>query len=135
MINEVLQRLNDDTGAQNVWLADSLESSTKEDWLGTQPPIDESWQSPFAGQSVERAFEYLATVSREISLNRTYIMVLDKTLYKQKDWLAIYQIDENGEITSIPCTAHDCMLFIDPYSWHLWPEYLEQWREDGEPIF
>jgi hypothetical protein len=106
-----------------------------EDRIGTIAPIDESWQSPFGGKSVEDAFEYLATVSLELSLNRTYIMVLNKALYEQEDWLVIYCIDEDGEITSIPCDTQMCMVHIDSYSWHHWPQYLEEWREEGKPVF
>jgi hypothetical protein len=135
MINEVLARTSDKTRADNVWLADSIESLIEEDEVATMPPVDESWQSPFAGQPVEKAFEYLATVSLEKSLNRAHIVVLNKALYEQKDWLAIYQIDENGEITSVPCATRLCMVFIDSYTLHLWPEYLEEWRRDGKPIF
>jgi hypothetical protein len=137
MINEVLVKTIKDTGADDVWLADTIESLivADEDRDGTKAPINELWQSPFSGKSVEEAFKYLATVSLELSLNRTYIMVLNKALYEQKDWLVIYRIDEDGEITSIPCDTQMCMVHIDSYSWHHWPEYLEEWREEGKPVF
>jgi hypothetical protein len=135
MINDVLIQVNERTKAYNVWLADSVVSLTEEDQVATEVPIDESWQSPFAGYSVEEAFKYLATVSVENSLNRTYIIVLNKALYEQKNWVVIYRIDENGEITSIPCVAQMAMVHIDSYSWHIWPECLEQWHKHGWPIF
>jgi hypothetical protein len=48
------------------------------------PPVDESWQTPFVGQSVEEAFRLLATVPLEKSLNRTFIVVLNKALYNRE---------------------------------------------------
>jgi hypothetical protein len=43
-----------------------------EDEVATMPPVDESWRPPFAGQPVEKTFEYLATVSLEKSLRSAY---------------------------------------------------------------
>lgn len=121
----------------NIWAADtnSLEDLTEEDEEATVPPIEESWQSPFAGQSVKNAFEPLALVPLDKSLNRTFIIVLNQALYEQKKWVVIYRIDEGGEITSILCVAHMCMTFIDSETEHHWPEYLEEWRRYGKPIF
>jgi hypothetical protein len=135
MINDFLEKVNEQIEVYDLWPADSIESFPEEGDLATEPPVDESWQSPFAGHSVEEAFKYLATVDLEKSLNRTYIVVLHKALYEQKDWVMIYRIDENGEITSIPCVAQMAMIHIDSYSWHIWPECLEQWHKHGWPIF
>jgi hypothetical protein len=137
MINEVLEQVHKRCHIHDIWLADTVipEGLTDEDDEATVPPIDESWQSPFVGQPVDRAFEFLATMSPEKSLNRTFIIVWNKALYERKNWVVIYRIDENGEITCIPCAAHMCMVFVDSYTWHLWPEYLEEWYKDGKPIF
>ena len=137
MINEVLEQVYRKCHIHNIWLADtvSLDDLTEEDEEATVPPIDSSWRSPFVGQSVEEAFEFLATVPLDKSLNRTFVIGWDQALYEQKRWVMIYRIDANGGITSIPCVAHMCMTFIDSGTEYRWPEYLEEWRKYGKPIF
>lgn len=137
MINDVLEQVYQKCHIHNIWIADTdhLEGLTEENEEATVPPIHRSWQSPFIGQSVEKAFEFLATVPLEKSLNRTYIVVWNQALYEQERWVVICRIDEEGEITSIPCAAYMCMTFIDSGTEHLWPEYLEEWRKYGKPIF
>lgn len=137
MINEVLEQVHKKCHIHNIWLAETIlpEGLTDEDDEATVPPIDESWQSPFVGQPVEEAFKFLSMTSIEKSLNRTFIVVWNKALYERQKWVVIYRIDENGEITSVPCAAHMCMVFIDSNTWHHWPEYLVDWREEGKPIF
>lgn len=121
----------------DVELADTIlpDGLTEDDGEATVPPVDESWQSPFVGQSVDEAFRFLATVSPEKSLNRTFIVVLNKALFDQKKWLILYRINERGEITSAPCAAHMTMVYINSYNWHIWPELLDKWRKHGKPVF
>ena len=137
MINKLLEQVYEKCHIHKIWLADTnfLGDLTEEDEEATVPPIDESWQPPFVGQSVEKAFHFLSTLPLDKSLNRTFIIVWDQSLYEQKRWAVIYRIDENGEITSIPCAAQMCMTFIDSGTECRWPEYLEEWRKDGKPIF
>lgn len=137
MINEVLEQVYKKCHIHNIWLAhlDSLGDLTEEDEEATVPPIEESWQSSFVGQSFEDAFKCLATTPLEKSLNREFIIVWNQALYERRNWVVICRLDENGEITSIPCVAHMCMTFIDSGTEHRWPEYLEEWRNSGKPIF
>lgn len=117
MIDNLLEQVNAKLRIDNVWLADTTipDGLTEEDGEATIPPIDASWQSSFVGKSVEEAFEFLATIPLDKSLNRTYIIVLDRKLYEQKKWGLLYRIDEEGEITCVPCAAHMCMVYIDSY--------------------
>jgi len=137
MINEVLKEVYKNCHIHNIWLADpdSLEGLLEEDEEATVPPIDESWQSPFLGLTIEQAFEFVGKAPLEKSLNRELIIVWDQALYEQKRWVVICRIDGGGEITSIPYLAHMCMVFIDSGTEHLWSEYLEEWQKHGKPIF
>ena len=66
----------------HLWLADKkAESLPEEPDLATVPPVVEDWQSAFAGQTIEQAFEFLSTLptDAEVSINRTYIVLLDKS--------------------------------------------------------
>jgi hypothetical protein len=135
MINEVLEKVYKELGVYHLWLADNkAESLPEEPDLATVPPIAEDWQSAFAGQTIEQAFEFLSTLPThaEVSINRTYIVVLDKHLYRTRDWVIVCKIDSEGIITTVPCAASNSILHIDSYSWHLWPEYVERWRREGK---
>jgi hypothetical protein len=137
MINGFLEQVNKESQVHNIWLADSSipDGLTDEDGEATVPPIDAKWQSAFFGNTVEQAFEFLATVPIQKSLNRTYIIVLDGALYEQKNWVVLHRIDEEGEITSVPCAAHMCMVYLDSYTWDRWPDHLNAWRKHCRPIF
>ncbi|KAH0037938.1 hypothetical protein KCU78_g1578, partial [Aureobasidium melanogenum] len=102
MINGLLEQVNKESQIYNIWLAETAipDGLTEEDGEATVPPIDGNWQSAFVGDTVEQAFEFLTKIPLEKSLNRTYIIVLDKNLYEQKNWVVLYRIDEEGEITS-----------------------------------
>ncbi|KAG9949376.1 hypothetical protein KCU85_g4316, partial [Aureobasidium melanogenum] len=116
MINDYLQRVIKHSNVYNLWLADmDPQNLTEDDEDATIPQVNLTWQSPFVGKTSEEAFEYLATIPLKMALNREYLVVLDKALYKQKDWVIIYRIDEEGEITCIPCTAHMTLVYINSY--------------------
>lgn len=137
MINEVLEKVYDESGVYHLWLADDNPESLPVDHdCATVPPISLNWQSRFAGQSIEQAFEFLSTlpVDTDVSINRTYIVVLDTELYKTRDWVIVCKIDEHGTITTVPCAAKNPILHIDSYSWHLRPQYLDRWRIEGRPF-
>jgi hypothetical protein len=127
MIDEVLELVYRELEVHEIWLADTElpEGLTEEDGEATVPPINQTWHSPFAGQPIEEAFRFLALVPLEKSLNRTSLIVLDRALYDREKWIVLYRIDERGEITSAPCTAHMCMVYVDSYNWHMWPPHLE----------
>jgi hypothetical protein len=135
MINEVLEKVYEESGVYHLWAADNkAESFPKEPDLATVPPIAEDWQSAFAGQTIEQAFEFLSTlpIDVKVSVNRTYIVLLDKHLYRTRGWVIVCKIDKEGTITTVPCAASNPILHIDSYSWHLWPEDVDTWRREGK---
>jgi hypothetical protein len=135
MINEVLERVYEESGVYHLWLADDkTESLPNEPDLASVPPIEQDWQSAFAGQTIEQAFEFISALptDAEVSMDRTYIVVLDTHLYRTKDWVMVCKIDRGGIITTVPCEASSPILHIHSYTGHLWPEYLERWRREGK---
>ncbi|KAG9614766.1 hypothetical protein KCU86_g258, partial [Aureobasidium melanogenum] len=102
MINGLLEQVNKESQIYNIWLAETAipDGLTEEDGEATVPPIDGNWQSAFVGDTVEQAFEFLTKIPLEKSLNRTYIIVLDKNLYEQKNWVVLYRIDEEEDMNS-----------------------------------
>jgi hypothetical protein len=136
VINDYLNKVIQHSNVYNLWVAGTTqEGLTDEDDDATIPPMDPTWLSPFVEKSVEHAFAYLATLPLNLSVNREYLVVLNKMLYQQKGWIIIYRIDEKGVITCIPCTAHMTPTYLNSYLWHRWPAYLEEWRKQGKPIF
>lgn len=136
MINEVLEKNEKESDVYHLWLADTSGSYPREhDDDATIPPITSSWQSSFAGKTVEQAFEFLATIPLDISIDRRTLVVLHKHLYESKDWVVVYEIDEQGEITSIPCATEYTVMYLDSYQWLDWDVNLAQWREDGCPLY
>jgi hypothetical protein len=137
MVNEVLELVYKEIEFHEIWVADTIlpEGLTDEDDEATIPPVDQTWHSPFVGQPIEEAFRCLASIPLDKSLNRTFLIVLDKALYDREKWVVLYRIDERGEITSAPCAADMVMVYVDSYNWHLWPDILESWRKHGDPIF
>jgi hypothetical protein len=122
MINEVLEKVYEESGVYHLWLADNkAKSFPKELDLDTVLPIAEDWQSAFAGQTIEQAFDFLSTLpaDAEVSTNRTYIVVLDKHPYRTRDKVTVCKIDKKSTITMVPCAASNPILHIDFYSWHL----------------
>lgn len=137
MVNDVLRKVYDESGIYHLWLADDNPESYPDDYdCATVPPISSTWQSSFAGKTIEQAFEFLSTlpIDADVSINRTYIVVLDTHLYKTRDWVVVCKIDDNGTITTAPCAAKNPILHIDSLSWHLWPQYLERWRSEARPF-
>jgi hypothetical protein len=86
MVNEVLESVYKEMKTYEIWLADTTlpEGLTDEDAEATIPPIDQTWHSPFVGQPIEEAFKSLASIPLEKSLNREFLIVLDKALYDRK---------------------------------------------------
>ncbi|THW18049.1 hypothetical protein D6D23_05258, partial [Aureobasidium pullulans] len=77
MINGLLEQVNKDLQVYNIWLADTAipDGLTEEDGEATIPPMN----------TVEEVFTFLATVPLGRSLNRTYIIVMTRNLYEQKN--------------------------------------------------
>ena len=86
------------------------------------------------GKPIEDAFSFLETILLDVSVDRTTVVVLDKQLYEDKNWVVLYQISEEGDIISIPCAAHYAMKHLDSYQWLDWDTQLEDWLEEGYPI-
>jgi hypothetical protein len=134
VINEVLKRVYEESGVYHLWHADdTAESLPDEPDLASVPPIAQNWQSAFAGKTIEQAFEFISNLPTdgEISIDRTYIVVLDTHLYRTKDWVMVCKIDREGIITTAPCAASSPILHIHSYSGHLWLEYFDRWRREG----
>lgn len=122
MINGYLEQVSKHSNVYNLWVAGtSQEGLTDDDEDATIPPVDPTWHSPFVGLSAEDAFACVATLPLYLSVNREYLVVLDRTLYLQKEWIVIYRIDEEGLITCIPCTAHMTLTYLNSNLWHRWP--------------
>ncbi|CAD0098209.1 unnamed protein product [Aureobasidium mustum] len=136
MIGEYLDKVIKHSNVYNLWVAGtSQEGLTDEDEDATIPPMHPTWKSTFVGKPVEDAFAHLATLPLDLSVNRVYLVVLDDILYREKGWIIIYNIDEKGVITCVPCTAHMTLTYINSYMWHNWHRYLEEWRKQGRPVF
>jgi hypothetical protein len=64
MINEVLERVYGESGVYPLWLADNkTESLPEEPDLASVPPIEQNWQSAFAGKTIEQASKFVSTLS------------------------------------------------------------------------
>lgn len=136
MINEVLEKSADETGDHLLWLADDTFEQLPND-KGTiiNAPVPSTWRSPFIDKSIEEAFEFFSTIPLDKDLIREYIAVLNKRLYEEKGWVVLYKIDDNGEITCIPCRAEMSLLQMGSYSQDEWPIHLKDWRLEGKPVF
>lgn len=63
MINEVLEKVYEESGVYHLWLADNDPESLPVDHdRATVPPIPPDWQSRSAGSSIEQASEFLSTL-------------------------------------------------------------------------
>lgn len=136
--------MNDETLKSNAktiegycfWLAEEtfgVFSDENSDDL-TILPISASRLSPFVGKTFEDAFKFLATVPLDKRLGRQFIAVLDNRLYRERDWLVIYRIDEQGEITSIPCKAELTCMQLQSSANHNWLTLINDWQRTGKPI-
>ncbi|THZ20561.1 hypothetical protein D6C91_04701 [Aureobasidium pullulans] len=137
MINEFLEKTHEEHGIYHLWLAeDTLRSYPTDLDEATVPPVSSNWRSPFAGKTIEEAFTFMSCIPTDfdVTMNRTYIVVLDRDLYESRGWVVVCKIDEEGTITTAPCAARNAMLHINSLSWHLWPNYLERWRNEGKPF-
>ncbi|KAH0377374.1 hypothetical protein KCU92_g9260, partial [Aureobasidium melanogenum] len=136
IIDEVIMKNREYTGGYFFWLAedtfDSLPSDDTDSLVKSTVPSD--WVSPFISKTVEDAFRFIATIPLDTSLDRQFIAVLDSRLYREKDWLVIYRIDEQGEITSIPYKAELTNMQLHSYQNHNWPIFMDDWLRDGEPV-
>ena len=140
MINEVLEKVHEEHGIYHLWLAeDTLRSYPTDLDEATVPPVSSNWRSPFAGKTIEDAFTFMSCIpadpdGSDDTMNKTYIVVLDRDLYESRGWVVVCKIDEEGTITTAPCAARNAMLHINSLSWYLWPNYLERWRNEGKPF-
>ncbi|THW70146.1 hypothetical protein D6D19_08001 [Aureobasidium pullulans] len=137
MINEFLEIVREEHEMYHLWLAeDTLRSYPTDLDKATVPPVSSSWRSPFAGNTIEEAFTFMSCIptDKDITMNRTYIVVLDRDLYGSRGWVVVCKIDEESTITTAPCAARNAMLHINSLSWHLWPNYLERWRNERKPF-
>ncbi|CAD0097356.1 unnamed protein product [Aureobasidium mustum] len=133
----VLEKNRKLTGGYFLWLAENnLEALPQHDADGSaKPRISTDRVSSFIGKTVEDAFRFIATVPLENLVDRQFIAVLDHRLYKEKDWLVIYRIDAEGEITSIPCKAEFICMQLHGYQNHNWPTFMDDWLRKGKPVF
>lgn len=132
-----MQKVYSESEVYHLWLADNSLGSFPDDFdVATVPSVSPAWRSPSVGKTIEEAFEFLSTLPNdaEVTMNRTYIVALDKHLYNTRNWVIVCKIDEEGTITTAPCVAQNPILHIDSLSWHLWPQYLERWRKEGKPF-
>lgn len=62
--------------------------------------------------------------------------MLEKKQYDDKGWLTVWQrdMDDRDNLTSIPGDVENAAWFIGGYDDDMWEQYLEEWREDGEPF-
>ncbi|KAG9692016.1 hypothetical protein KCU95_g7616, partial [Aureobasidium melanogenum] len=136
IIDEVIVNNRKHTGGYFFWLAEeNFEALLPDDTDELiKPTIPADWVSRFAGKTVEDAFRFIATLHLEARLDRQFIAVLDIRLYKEKDWLVIYRVDEQGEITSIPCKAELTCMQMRSYGNHNWPTFMDDWQRTGKPI-
>ncbi|THY33938.1 hypothetical protein D6C99_10388 [Aureobasidium pullulans] len=137
IINEVLEKVYEESGVYHLWIADDTPGRFSSDHdEATVPPVSPEWQSPFAVLTIQGAFEFISSLptDTQVTMNGTYIVVLNKNLYLTKDWIMVCKIDEEGTITTAPSAAKNPVLYFDSLSWYLWPKYLERWLIEGKPF-
>lgn len=133
-MDEVISR---NANKNNFWLADSYSNlPQKQGDGGTQCPIDPTWRSPFIGKSIQHLVEFVRSAPIGRGINKFHFLVLEKKQYDDKGWLTVWKrdMDDRDNLTSIPGDVENAAWFIDGYNDDMWEQYLEEWREDGEPF-
>lgn len=136
-VNGAIRKIADEEGDDLCWLANDTLQDVPDEGEDRDLPkssCSSDWRSPFAGKTVQDAFEFLSSIPLTKKLMRGYILVLDKHLYNEKDWLVVYHIDVNGDITSIPCETSISLAAASQSYEHKWNLALEDWRGNGQPL-
>ena len=89
-----------------LWLADYHENlpdyRPNYNTLGTKPPIDSAWQSPFVGKSIADVANFVRNTPKPPKpLSRRFFAVLQKDFFEQSDMMLICRIspgDDKDEI-------------------------------------
>lgn len=148
MINEVLAkaRLHSDD-VDDFWLVDRTLKDipdwtpigdgnvVRKDGTAEIPPFPETYTSNFKDNTLEQLFAFLLSTPQSADLEKRYFAVLNPRLYAKRDWLEIHHVDEDGVITSAPCKTEYSGFLFGGYLMHNWRHYLEDWLQDGEPVF
>ena len=136
MIEEVIQQAAHKTsGDYLLWLADSYDNLPVEDGvrapMGTVPPINPEWRSPFT--TIERAAEFIKGAPRDRGLDLQHFVVLDKDLYLEKEWLIAYKFGRGGVPVPLPVVAKAITFMLGGYDRNMWKHYVEDYYRDGRP--
>ncbi|KXS95496.1 hypothetical protein AC578_8802 [Pseudocercospora eumusae] len=131
MVEEVIAK-NEDDEDYYLWLADSYDKLPEIDeeqrTVGTVPPVDASWQSPFIGKTIQEAAEFVQNAPKPLC--KVFFAVLEKGRYEKDNKVTICKI-VHGEVQAIPCTTEDVTNHLLGHDRDTWEESFRRWREEG----
>ncbi|KXT18423.1 hypothetical protein AC579_8169 [Pseudocercospora musae] len=134
MVEEVIAK-NEGDEDYYLWLADSYDKLPEIDkeqrTMGTVPPLNASWQSPFIAKGIQDAAEFVQNAPKPLC--KVFFAVLQKDLYENDDKVMICRI-VNGEVQAIPCTTKDVTNLLLGHDRDTWEESFRRWREEGDGL-
>lgn len=139
MIEEIIKNAAENSRMHNYWLADTYASfperkdSGRVPEVGTVPPIDLTWRSPFIGKSMQECADFAVNAPRDRGLCRMHFVVLDKQQYEKKEWVTCCKIMADGKFSAIPGDAALSTMFLFGYDFDMWDNYIEDWEEMRKP--
>lgn len=95
---------------------------------GTEAPIDESFTSPFVGQSVDAAAEFLRNAPDTVDVERHFFAVLDDRTEKDGSVVMCRIGDMEGKGNKVECIrvlAKNSSLYLAGMEYGTWEEDLD----------
>jgi hypothetical protein len=123
-------------GAQYLWLADKYENLPDyADSLsaeGTATPVDPDWKSPFIGQTIHEAVDFIRNAPKPPKpLCKVFCAVLQKDRFEKDGVMLICRRVGEEEVQVIPCAASEAGSFFAGFERDEWEESYRRWQEEG----
>lgn len=143
-IEDILEQNGQCLGCYDIWLPgdySTLPLPAPYDHQDTCPPVPPNYRSPFIGATIEQAFDHVL-YAPEGRVNKKHIIVLEKKLFEEKQWVRIYRKESNdpefvvrnlqpGNITDLPGNAYNVSELLGGYDRDNWDQYIEDWEYFG----
>lgn len=134
-MNLKLQEALDGSGLDRryFWLAtkqydDAPQKNPDHGSQGTKPPVAESFISPFVGESVENAAQFLKEAPDTVDLERCFFAILDDRTEKDGSVVMCRVGDMEGKGDKVECirvVAKHSALYLAGMESGTWEEFLD----------
>jgi hypothetical protein len=119
-----------------LWLADKYENlpdyANGLSLEGTATPIDPEWQSPFIGQTIDEAMDFIRNAPKPPKpLCKVFCAVLQHGELAQDTVLFICR-RVGEELQMIPCGLSEAGTFFAKFERDKWDESYRRWEEEAE---